>query len=282
MAKNLPGLTLVGPGRAGRALARSWTASGGTVDAVLARSAESAADASRAIGAVRHGVTGEGPFESEVLAIAVPDDAIAPVAALLAPLARCRVAFHLSGALSSRSIAPLRRSGAAVASFHPLRPFRGESNENFRGAFAAVEGDAEACEAVEGFARRLGASPHRIAAEAKPLYHAGATLAAGGVVALLSAASRAWARAGLPEDDARAALAGLAREASEGASGHAFEIALTGPVARRDVETVRAHLRALGEASPDLLALYVLLASETLERTPGRGREDELRALLTC
>ncbi|MDQ6893156.1 MAG: DUF2520 domain-containing protein [Acidobacteriota bacterium] len=259
----LPSLTLVGPGRAGRAFLRSWLSAGGSVDAVLER------------GRVPASVS------SDVLVLAVPDDAISSVGAAIAPSARCRFAFHLSGALASEAIAPLRGSGAAIGSFHPLRAFRGEEGETLAGAFVAIEGDPAACDAADRFARALGAAPHRIAREAKPLYHAAATIAAGGSVALVSAAARAWAAAGIPEPAARAALAGLAADAVAGVAGRPFFEAFTGPVARRDIGTVRSHLSAL-ENSPELRRLYVLLARETLARTPGPESDDEIRALLTC
>ncbi|HEY6147254.1 MAG TPA: DUF2520 domain-containing protein [Thermoanaerobaculia bacterium] len=260
---HLPSLTLVGPGRAGRAFLRSWLAAGGSVDAVLERERPAS------------------PVSSPVLVLAVPDDALGSVAAAIAPSARCRYAFHLSGALASDAIAVLRGTGAALGSFHPLRAFRGGEDETLAGSFVAIEGDTAACEAAEAFARALGAVPHRIAKEAKPLYHAGATMAAGGSVALVSAATRVWAAAGIPEADARAALAGLAADAVAGAEANPFFEAFTGPVARRDVGTVRSHLAAL-EKTPELLRLYVLLARETLARTPGPGSDDELRGLLTC
>jgi predicted short-subunit dehydrogenase-like oxidoreductase (DUF2520 family) len=260
---DLPSLTLVGPGRAGRAFVRSWVGAGGS--AVVASGWTAASSR----------------ISSDVLVLAVPDDAISSVAAAIAPSARCRIAFHLSGALASEAIAPLRGSGAAIGSFHPLRAFRGEEGERLAGAFVAIEGDPAACDAADRFARALGAAPHRIAREAKPLYHAGATMAAGGSVALLSAATRAWEAAGIPEPDARAALAGLAADAVAGVAGRPFFEAFTGPVARRDVGTVRSHLAAL-EKSPELRRLYVLLACETLARTPGPDSDDALRALLTC
>ncbi|MEO8430621.1 MAG: DUF2520 domain-containing protein [Acidobacteriota bacterium] len=277
----LPSLTLAGPGRAGRALARSWVAGGGRLDQVLARSESAARAAASELGAARSGALGESEFDSAVLVIAVPDDALAPVAELLAGRGRARFAIHLSGARAADEIAALARSGAEIASLHPLRAFRGAPDETIRGAFVAVEGAPSACDAAERFTLAMGADPHRISREAKPLYHAGATLAAGGVVALLSAAVRAWALAGLPQEGAREALSALAAEAVAGAARTPFELALTGPLARRDLGTIGAHRRAL-EGHPDLLELYALLAAETLARTPGRGNEEEIRALFAC
>ena len=256
----LPSLTLIGPGRAGRAFARSWAAAGGRVDAVLGRDRPPS------------------EISSEVLVLAVPDDRVAAVAASIGPLVRSRYAYHLSGALASDVLDPIRRGGSQVGSFHPLRAFRGQESETLAGAFIAIEGDPGACDAAEGFARALGGSPHRISSQAKPLYHAGATMAAGGSVALLSAAARAWEAAGIPDGVARTALAALAHDAIAGVSAGSFADAFTGPVARRDVGTVRAHLAAL-DAAPDARRIYALLARETLARTPGGHPEQDEQLL---
>lgn len=272
-------LVLVGPGRAGLALVRSWRGAGGNV-VLLARNAP-AADRVRtelADSAVEVRSQDEGRvLAGDVLVLAVPDDAIEAVAAALAPRAACPFAFHLSGALSARALAPLSPT-ASVGSLHPLRAFSGVRDESWKDAFVAVEGEEGAVAAGSRLCRQMGARPRRLAAAGKPLYHCAATLAAGGVASLLSLAARVWEEAGLQEEEGRIELARLAVSAAEAASRLPFAEALTGPVARRDVETVRLHRDALS-GHPDLARLYGNLAAETLRRTPGRGREDEISRL---
>ena len=280
-ASSLPSLTLIGPGRAGRAFARTWLASGGRVDNVLARTEASARAGAAALGSGRPGALAASSFASAVLVLAVSDDAVSEAARLAAGRGTCGLAFHLSGVLPAEVLAPLRRNATAVGSMHPLRAFTGAPDETLAGAFVAVEGDDAACDAAAGFARLLGAHAHRIPPGAKALYHAGATLAAGGAVALVAAAARAWSLAGIGEENSRSALAALAARAVAAAELHPFDEALTGPIARRDLGTVRSHRDALA-GQPELLRLYALLAEETLARTPGRGREEELRAIWAC
>jgi predicted short-subunit dehydrogenase-like oxidoreductase (DUF2520 family) len=47
--------------------------------------------------------------------------------------------------------------------------------------------------------------------------------------------------------------------------------ALTGPVARGDVGTVRTHLRVLTETDPDLAETYRVLAGRTARRAAAAG-----------
>jgi predicted short-subunit dehydrogenase-like oxidoreductase (DUF2520 family) len=272
-------LTLLGPGRAGRALARSWVAAGGQTPDIVARTSAAAHDAVASIGGGRPLDLSDVGDETDILVLAVPDDEIGRAARTLAGRIRCRTAFHLSGALPASALEALSPSGASLGSLHPLRAFTGSPGETWRGALVAIEGEDAALGVAEALVAALGGRPRRISPEAKPLYHAAAALAAGGTVALLSLAAQAWEEAGIPEEEARPALAALARQAAAGAAEQDFEAALTGPVARRDAGTLRAHLAALS-ASPKLLEIYVLLASEALRRTPGRGREQEILELL--
>jgi predicted short-subunit dehydrogenase-like oxidoreductase (DUF2520 family) len=272
-------VVLVGPGRAGRAFARSWTGAGGRI-VLAARDLEAARLLEKELPGVEvRDLEGKAAIDADVLVLAVQDDALAPLAARIASRGRWRFAFHFSGALTSGALARLASTGARLGSLHPLRAFTGLPQDDWRDAFVAVEGELPAEDAADAICRRIGARPHRIPAAGKPLYHLAATLAAGGSASLLSLAARVWSDAGLGEEEGRVALAGLAATAVEAAGRLPFEEALTGPVARRDVATVRLHRAALADRA-DLAVLYALLAKETLRRTPGRGSEQEIAEIL--
>jgi predicted short-subunit dehydrogenase-like oxidoreductase (DUF2520 family) len=267
---------LIGPGRAGRAFARSWSTAGLHIAWVLSRN-----PGRRPLGFDAPVL----PLDATALAfcdlavLAVPDDALTPAAEALAGRLSSTFAFHLSGAYGADAISPLRAGGASLGSLHPVRPFTGADDENWAGAFVAIEGDEAAAAVGERVASALGAHPHRLAATDRGLYHACATLAAGGTAALISIAARGWATAGIPEDLARRTLAGLAAAAADAAAARPLAQAFTGAVARRDVGTVRRHLAALAPF-PEAARLYRALAEETLRRTREGGDDAEIRALL--
>lgn len=272
-------ILLVGPGRAGRAFARSWTGAGGSIVLVARDAAAARVFAAELPRAAVERLGERRAFATDVVVLSVPDDAIRPLAERLGGRVACRFAFHFSGALASRELAPLSSAGASLGSLHPLRSFSGAATESWESAFVAVEGEEPAARMGERLCRRAGARPHRVTAAGKPLYHAAATLAAGGAASLLSLASRLWVAAGLSEEDGRTALAQLSAGAVDAVERLPFDRALTGPVARRDVETVRLHRDAL-RRWPEQAALYEILARETLRRTPGRGREEEIARIL--
>jgi predicted short-subunit dehydrogenase-like oxidoreductase (DUF2520 family) len=137
-------LSLVGPGRAGSALGRSWLAAGGTLADVIARDPASAGKAVARLGAGSpRGIAGL-DADCDILVLAVPDDAIAAVASALAGRVRCRTAFHLSGALPASVLEALRESGAALGALHPLRVFTGSADETWRGLRRRRRGEATA------------------------------------------------------------------------------------------------------------------------------------------
>jgi len=53
------------------------------------------------------------------------------------------------------------------------------------------------------------------------------------------------------------------------------DAALTGPVARGDVATLRRHLQALNERAPELLPSYLAMGRRTAERAHAAGMLDD-------
>ncbi len=216
----------------------------------------------------------------DVLILAVPDDAIADVALGLA-VAGCAVAtqvvLHLSGALSKDALGPLAASGAALGSLHPLQTLSdpATASQRLQGAVATVEGDPRAVEVATALARGVGMIPVPIPADQKPRYHAAAVFASNFVVALAGMAQRLFGSAGLPDDAARKAVATLMAGALDNVRAAGPAAALTGPVARGDVETIRQHLQVLKGADAELYRALSRAALELTKHDPERRRAIE-------
>jgi predicted short-subunit dehydrogenase-like oxidoreductase (DUF2520 family) len=203
--------------------------------------------------------------DADVVVLAVPDGAIGSLAGELAAegaVQRRHAVLHLSGLRDRRALAPLDGAGAALGSLHPLQTVSDPATAaaRFAGAYAGVEGDERALAAAEGLAASLHMTPVRIPAEAKAAYHAGAAFAANYTTALVAVAERLAVDAGIHPDVARRLYLPLIRGAAANLEAGPAA-ALTGPVRRGDVETVVAHLAALGPADREL---YRLLAREAL------------------
>jgi predicted short-subunit dehydrogenase-like oxidoreductase (DUF2520 family) len=193
-----------------------------------------------------HGVAVEA--EADLVVLCVPDDAIADVAADV-PVGPWLA--HVSGATSLTALEPHERR----FSVHPLQTFtRARGPEQLDGAWAAVTAETdEARAAGRWLAETLGLRPFDLDDAARPLYHAGAAIAANYLVTLHAVASDLFRAAGAPPE----ALVPLMQRTIE----NGFE--LTGPIERGDWETVEAHRRAIRAARPELEPLYDVLAEAT-------------------
>ena len=109
----------------------------------------------------------------------------------------------------------------------------------------------------------------------RTLYHAGLAHGANHLVTLVTEAMEILSAAGA--DDPAATLRPLLSAALDNALA-AGDAALTGPIARGDVNTVAAHLADLAATAPQTLPSYVALARATLDRVVTDGRVLPIRA----
>lgn len=244
----VPTLNIIGPGRVGLALASLWLTAGTVTLAGVAGRTPAAADAAvEWLGAGRSATLSTLPL-ADLTLIAVPDGAIAEVAARWAQAgpARGGIVFHASGALGSAVLAPLRDAGMQLASAHPARSFpAGRAAVDFPGTPVALEGDAAALAVLERLFAAIGGQTFTLTAAAKPAYHAACAIASNYAVVLADLCLRVAGDAGLPEVASRAVLAPLAQQSLANAFALGPAAALTGPVARGDAATVAAHLAVL-------------------------------------
>ena len=191
-------------------------------------------------------------------------------------LAADAVVLHASGSADPPGLAPLRAAGHAAGTFHPLVPLADPARAALllRGAWIGVEGDPRAVVLARTLATRLGAYVLEIPAGEKPRYHAAAVFAANFPTVLAAIAVRLLAEAGVSRTDGWPAVLALMRAALSNLGDRAPSRALTGPIARGDVETVRHHLEALRADAPALEA-YRVLSRAALELAKEGGTEPE-------
>jgi predicted short-subunit dehydrogenase-like oxidoreductase (DUF2520 family) len=270
-------LAIIGAGRVGRALGKLLRERGWRIGGVLTRSSASARAAVREIGGGRP-LRNFAPMvlESDVLLIATPDDAIAPVALQLAlfgdNLWHGRVVLHTSGALDSGELLPLAILGAAVGSMHPFQSFGARGIPDLHGVTFTVEGHPRAVRVARRIARQLGGVPIEIPARSKPAYHAAGGFAAAHVLALVEGGTQMLAALGFPRKQAQRGLLRMARQVLDNLEAHGPGAAWSGPVSRGDVRTVAKHMDALRKFPPYFRAAHaalLLLSARTLATDRG-------------
>jgi len=291
MAK-LPNISILGCGKVGTALGMLAARAGATVVAVASRHRCQAKKAAESIGgSVRVLDMREAAAAGGLVLLTVSDDAIAAVCAELAQARAFRqgaLVAHCSGSLGSDVLAPARACGCAVGSAHPLQTFPtvAAAVGRIQGAHFFIEGDDAAVTVLETLARAVGGRPSRINAEAKALYHAAASMACNYLVALLEGAARLGDWAEIRGDAFLTAIDPLVLATVENVNELGPAEALTGPIARGDVDTLRRQIdavKACGDAA--LLGAFTGMAGLTIDLAIRKGTIDitaaeAMRALL--
>jgi predicted short-subunit dehydrogenase-like oxidoreductase (DUF2520 family) len=284
-------LVIVGAGTVGKAFAKLLTDAGWEFLGAASRAMSSAEECCELVGTGRP--TTE-PMQltprADLVLITTHDDAIRAVCTRLGRAEAFRTGStvaHCSGALPSTILADARPCGANVGSLHPLQtlPTVEAAVELIPGSYCCIEGDPLAVGRLEEVADDLEMKPIEILPEAKTLYHAAAVVACNYLVALQEAALKLAEAAEIDRGEALRALLPLVRGTVENLEQLGMPDSLTGPVARGDVDTVRRHVEAIHDATPDLLELYQALGREAVEVALARGSIDgdtalELRRLL--
>lgn len=255
-------IALVGPGRAGQAVAIAARGGGHEIVAVAARDPEQASTVAHRFDGVAL-VIGEPLPPVDLIIIAVRDDAITEVADTIAPVARnaAAAAVHLSGATSVAAISALADNGIATGAFHPLQTFpnAGTGARALPGSWVAVTADEPFRSSLHEFARTMGCIPFDLADNDRAVYHAAAAAAANFPIAALAVAERLLNSAGVPF--------GVVRPLTEEVVTNAFEQgpsrSLTGPIARKDTATVEAQMAAAKSAAPELAEAFEAMARAT-------------------
>jgi predicted short-subunit dehydrogenase-like oxidoreductase (DUF2520 family) len=217
-------LRIIGPGRAGSALALALGGTGWEVEPPVRRGDDLA---TAAIGV-------------DLLVIATPDAAVAEVAAAVTP-APGTVVAHLAGSLGLDVLADHRHR----ASLHPLvsipRADVGARRLREGAWFAVAANEPGAMRLVRQVVADLDGHMVEVSDEHRGAYHAAACIASNHLVALLAQAERVAATAGVPLE----AFLDLVRGTVDNVETMGVRAALTGPVARGDHATLERHRAAI-------------------------------------
>ncbi len=270
---------LIGAGRVGAVLSAALAAAGHRVVAASGVSAQSLARIERLLPGARHLPADQVPREVDLLLIAVPDDALAPLVRGLAEAGALRgaqVVVHTSGAHGIAVLQPAVAAGAGGIALHPAMTFTGHPRDLDRlaeGISFGVTAPANLRPLATRLVADLGGSLEWIDEAARPLYHAALAHGANHLVTLTNEAMDRLRDAGVRYPER--VLAPLLRAALENTFVHG-DAALTGPVARGDAGTIARHLAVLARVAPDSAPAYLALARRTADRAIASGR---LRAM---
>jgi predicted short-subunit dehydrogenase-like oxidoreductase (DUF2520 family) len=181
----------------------------------------------------------------EYIFITTPDDDISAVWSKLKSFnLQDKKIFHMSGSLSSEIFDDIDNHRAFGYSLHPLFPFI--DNNSYKGlndAIFTIEGKKTA--EIEGFLSISKINCFEIKSENKTKYHAAAVFASNYIVSLAKISKQLFLECGIPEMEVNKALYPLMAGAVNNIFEKGVENALTGPIIRGDIGTIKKHREVL-------------------------------------
>ena len=267
---------VVSAGRVGSVLGHALAAAGHHVVAASAVSRASRRRAETLLPGVPIAPPDEVVERAALVLLAVPDDVLPGLVSGLAAAGCFRpgqIVAHTCGAHGVAVLDPATAQGTLPLALHPVMTFTGRLEDVQRLAACSVgvtapEPDEVAWSVGEALVVEMGAEPVRVPEAVRPLYHAALAHGANHLITLVRDSVDVLERAGVRP--AERLIGPLLSAALDNALRHG-DRALTGPVARGDVETLRTHRRELAEHAPEIADSYRVLAARTAARARTAG-----------
>ena len=255
----------IGAGKVGFSLGKYFAGNGMEISGYFSRSEKSAREAAEFTGSLYFDSCEKLINASDTIFLTVPDGAICETyLALPKDMLNGKQLCHCSGAMPSAAAFPdIVKYNAKGTSIHPLFPVssRTESYKELGSAFFCIEGNC--AEEWSGILADMGNPTRIISGDIKSRYHAACSVASNLVCGVMAESIRLLEQCGFTEKEALTALEPLAMSNIK----HIFEVgaekALTGPVERNDVSTVKKHIASIDDETG--LAIYKAVSRKLTE-----------------
>lgn len=271
---------VIGAGRVGAVLAAALRERGHEITAVAGESPASRTRIETLLPGVRVDKPTAVARSCDVVLLSVPDDMLDNVVRMLAASGALRAGqyvVHTSGRHGLAVLAPASGLGAHPLAMHPAMTFTGTDVDLARlpGCRYGVTATPQTRELAAALVADLGGGVVDVPEDLRTLYHAGLAHGANHLVTLVTQAMDLLRASGA--EDPAGTLRPLLTAALDNALSYGGA-ALTGPIVRGDVQTVRAHLFDIAESAPGTLASYVTMACATVDQAVQAGRLLPIRA----
>jgi len=261
-------LGIIGAGKVGIAMGLYFKSNGVELFGYYSRTLASAEQASRMTDSQYYHRIDLLLNKVDTIAITTPDDQIDQVVTEMNQLDcswKGKNIFNMSGAVSSLVLEPLAKKGATVFSLHPMMTILSTTTiAELSLAYFTFEGKGSNIPIIEDYLNQWKLNWLRIRSEDKHLYHAAATIVSNYLVAIMDLGYGIFKQIGIEEEQARALYKPLVDRTIANIWNFGTEKALTGPISRGDLDTVKLHLQALATKSSEWENIYRVLGVQTL------------------
>ncbi|CAH2214572.1 Rossmann-like and DUF2520 domain-containing protein [Tepidibacter aestuarii] len=274
-------ICFIGAGKVGTAFGLYLSRKGFDVIGYYSKNFESAKKASY--------LTKSTPYESlsdmikisDIIFITTNDDSIESAVNKLSQeniLKEGQIIVHMSGSHSSSILNSIEKFGCYIYSMHPLQSFANveKSVEKLENTVFTIEGSIEKIDVLESILEKTENKYFKIDSNSKNIYHAGACVISNYLVTLMDFGLSFFDSIGIDEKDAFEAVYPLIEGTIENIKNLGCKNALTGPLARGDINTIENHLNSIKVNIPQKLSFYETMALMTLDlssKVPSRNKE---------
>ncbi|MCJ7691378.1 MAG: DUF2520 domain-containing protein, partial [Clostridiaceae bacterium] len=163
-------------------------------------------------------------------------------------------------------------------SIHPIFAFPDKYNsyKTLQNACFSIEGPENHMHEIKDFFHSLGNKSFVINSDNKPLYHLASVTVSNLVLSLIHTGCSYLSKCGLSENDALEALLPLIKNNIDNVKENGFLNALTGPVDRNDLGTIKMHMSALPIED---VALYKNLSLKLLSLSEKKHKSKDFKKL---
>ncbi len=216
--------------------------------------------------------------ESDIIFIATPDSEISKVYHQSRPyLKPGSTLFHFSGSTRAKI---LRRKDVYQGSLHPLGTFPDyQSYRKIKSYYFGLEGDKRAVATAERILKNMGIKYFVLRSKKKIIYHLASVFSSNLLIGLLAIAESLARRCNLRKDEFTKFFGPLISGAIDDIKTKGLVGALSGPVERGDLKTIKSHLKILASIDRRYLEIYRLISREILRLTE-HSRSSKIYRLL--
>lgn len=262
---------IIGAGKVGCSLGRYFVEQGLGVSGYSSKTKESVETAATFTNTRAYDSLYQLVSENNLIFITTPDDCISEVWAQIVQYdynEKNKIICHFSGSLSSDVFLNREKKGFYACSFHPMYAFSDKftSYKQLNQVMFTAEGDKEALAELCPLLERLGNPVFVIKGKKKERYHAAASLISNMMIGLYQMGIDMLVDCGFSETEARSLVKPLVEGNIQHLLGTSPEQALTGPIERGDVETIKKHLAQLTDRERQVYVGLGRTLTEVAER----------------
>lgn len=283
-------VVIVGAGKIAYTLGRELLSGGYNFNSVYSKSFSSARELAFYLELDNYSdMTGLNADKYDVFFLAVPDSQIDEISAEIAKSDKNlsgKLFVHLSGSKSSLALKQLAERGGSTASMHIMQTFPQREEVELTNCYCALESSSgEAISYLQQFGDFSGLKCFTLSAHEKVYYHLSGVMAANFINANFQASTIVSEKIkNIPP--VLSVLYPTTKKTLKNVKKKGVSEALSGPVQRNDIDTIKAHVKALknmlSEEHPEsyyVLTAYLSQSMLLVTAAEGRGEEQNFNEL---